>query len=133
MGFRPLIRPLAARKSLSLMLFRKNPYIYAPEAKRPKVLALYSGYFIGEIRIKPYLNARLARGVIDDYQIADRTLKTEGLHGPYAFTHVWCQRNVSTAQFAFLKAHSHVPIIYDMDDLLTSIPPFVASSKRAMK
>lgn len=115
------------------MLFRKTPYVYSPTAPRPKVLALYSGYFIGEIRIKPYLNALLGRGVIDGYQIADRALKTEGLHGPYAFTHIWCQRNVSTAQFAFLKAHSHVPIIYDMDDLLTSIPPFVASSKRAMK
>jgi hypothetical protein len=115
------------------MLFRKTPYVYSPEAKRPKVLALTSGYFIGEIRIKPYLNALLGRGVIDDYLIADRALKTEGLHGSYAFTHIWCQRNVSTAQFAFLKAHSHVPIFYDVDDLLTSIPAFVASSKRAMK
>jgi hypothetical protein len=114
------------------MLFRKTPYVYSPDAKRPKVLALYSGHFIGEIRIKPYLNALLGRGITGDYQIADRTMKTEGQHGDYAFTHIWCQRNVSTAQFAFLKKHSHVPIIYDMDDLLTSIPDFVASSKRAM-
>ena len=96
------------------------------------MLALYSGRFIGEIRIKPYLNALLGRGVIAGYQIADRAMKMEGQHGAYAFTHIWCQRNVSTAQFAFLKAHSHVPIIYDMDDLLTSIPDFVASSKRTM-
>jgi hypothetical protein len=127
-----LIRPIAAQDQ-SLMLFRKTPYIYSPEARGAKVLALYSGYFIGEIRIKPYLNALLGRDIIADYQIADRTLKTEGLHGPYEFTHIWCQRNVSTAQFAFLKAHNHVPIIYDMDDLLTSIPDFVASSKRAMR
>lgn len=98
------------------------------------MLALYSGHFIGEIRIKPYLNALLGRGVIADYQVADRAMKMEGQPGAYAFTHIWCQRNVSTAQFAFLKAHGHVPIIYDMDDLLTAIPDFVASSKRtAMK
>lgn len=115
------------------MLFRKTPFVYAPEAKRPKVLALYSDYLTGETRIKPFLNALLGRGVIDDYQVADRTLKTEGLNGPYPFTHIWCQRNVSTAQFAFLKAHAHMPIIYDVDDLLTSIPDFVAASKRAMR
>jgi hypothetical protein len=114
------------------MLFGKSSYVYSRDARRPKVLALYSGHFIGEIRIKPYLNALLGRGVIGDYQTADRAMKTEGQHGDYAFTHIWCQRNVSTAQFAFLKAHSHVPIIYDMDDLLTSIPDFVASSKRTM-
>lgn len=115
------------------MLFRKSPYIYSRDAAQPKVLALYSADFIGEIRLKPYLNALLGRGVIADYQIADRAMTMEGQHGPYAFTHIWCQRNVSTAQFAFLKAHSQVPIIYDMDDLLTSIPDFVASSKRAMR
>jgi hypothetical protein len=98
------------------------------------VLALYSATFIGEIRIKPYLNALLGRGVIGGYQIADRAMEMEGQSGPYAFTHIWCQRNVSTAQFAFLRAHSHVPIVYDMDDLLTAIPDFVASSRRtAMK
>lgn len=98
------------------------------------MLALYSGSFIGEIRIKPYLNALLGRGLIAEYQVADRAMKMEGQSGPYTFTHIWCQRNVSTAQFAFLKAHDHAPIVYDMDDLLTSIPDFVASSKRmAMK
>jgi hypothetical protein len=114
------------------MLFRKNPYIHLPELRPARVLALYSDTFIGEIRLKPYLNALLGRGVIADYQIADRAMKMEGQRTPYAFTHIWCQRNVSTAQFAFLKAHSHVPIVYDMDDLLTSIPDFVASSKSAM-
>jgi hypothetical protein len=102
------------------------------DAKPARVLALYSGHFIGEIRIKPYLNALLGRGVIGGYQVADRAMKMEGEARPYAFTHIWCQRNVSTAQFAFLKANSHAPIVYDMDDLLTSIPDFVASSKRAM-
>ena len=116
------------------MLFKKRPYLYSRDTKPARVLALYSGTFIGEIRLKPYLNALLGRGVIADYQVADRAMKMEGQSGPYVFTHIWCQRNVSTAQFAFLKAHAHVPIVYDMDDLLTSIPDFVASSKRmAMK
>ena len=114
------------------MIFRRSPYQYVRDAKPARVLALYSGHFIGEIRIKPYLNALLGRGVIGGYQVADRAMKIEGEAGPYAFTHIWCQRNVSTAQFAFLKANSHAPIVYDMDDLLTSIPDFVASSKRAM-
>lgn len=42
-----------------------------------------------------------------------------------SFTHIWCQRNVSTAQYGFLKKHAHVPIIYDIDDLLTDVPEFV--------
>ena len=45
------------------------------------MLALYSARFIGEIRIKPYLNALLGRGVIGGYQIADRAMKMEGQHG----------------------------------------------------
>jgi hypothetical protein len=114
------------------MFFRKRPYIHSRDARPARVLALYSGTFIGEIRLKPYLNALLGRGIIADYQIADRIMTMEGQSGPYAFTHIWCQRNVSTAQFAFLKAHSDTPIIYDMDDLLTSIPDFVASSKGTM-
>jgi hypothetical protein len=115
-------------------MFRKSPYTYERTKGLPRVLALYSGAFIGEIRIKPYLNALLGRGLIESYQIADRSMTMEGQQGPFAFTHIWCQRNVSTAQFAFLKAHRHAPIIYDMDDLLTAIPGFVASSKRvAMK
>ncbi|MDQ8727732.1 hypothetical protein [Bradyrhizobium sp. LHD-71] len=113
------------------MFFRKSPYLHRSDVRPAKVLALYSSTFIGEIRIKPYLNALLGRGVIADYQVADRAMTMEGLK-TYSFTHIWCQRNVSTAQFAFLKANSHVPIIYDMDDLLTSMPDFVASSKRTM-
>jgi hypothetical protein len=114
------------------MFFRKSPYLHSRDARPARVLALYSGTLIGEIRLKPYLNALLGRGVIAGYQIADRVMSMEGQSEPYAFTHIWCQRNVSTAQFAFLKAHSDAPIIYDMDDLLTSIPGFVASSKRTM-
>lgn len=112
------------------MFFRKKPYVHAGDLKHARVLALYSDSFIGEIRIKPYLNALLGRGVIADYRIADRSMALIG-PGPYAFTHIWCQRNISSAQFAFLKAHRHVPIVYDLDDLLTQIPDFVASSKRA--
>lgn len=114
------------------MLFRKRPFVLARDARPARVLALYSSTFIGEIRLKPYLNALLGRGVIGSYQIADRAMKMDGPSEPYEFTHIWCQRNVSTAQFAFLKAHPHAPIVYDMDDLLTSIPDFVASSRRAM-
>ncbi len=88
------------------MFFRKSPYVHSRDARPARVLALYSGTFIGEIRLKPYLNALLGRGIIADYQIADRVMTMEGQSGPYAFTHIWCQRNVSTAQFAFLKAHS---------------------------
>jgi hypothetical protein len=112
------------------MFFRKKPYVHAGGLKHAQVLALFSDSFIGEIRIKPYLNALLSRGVIADYRIADRSMSMVG-PGPYAFSHIWCQRNVSSAQFSFLKAHRHVPIIYDLDDLLTQIPDFVASSKRA--
>jgi hypothetical protein len=112
------------------MFFSKKPYVHASDLKPARVLALFSDSFIGEIRIKPYLNALLGRGVIADYRIADRSMAMIG-PGPYAFTHIWCQRNISSAQFAFLKAHRHVPIVYDLDDLLTQIPDFVASSKRA--
>src|SRR5688500_12516212 len=88
------------------MLFRKSPYQYVRDAKPARVLALYSGHFIGEIRIKPYLNALLGSSAIAGYQVADRAMKMEGQPDPYVFTHIWCQRNVSTAQFAFLKANS---------------------------
>jgi hypothetical protein len=128
--FRPLIRP--AEDPLQRMFFRKSPYQFVREAMPACVLALYSDPFIGEIRIKPFLNALLGRGVIGGYRIADRSMRTEGQSGSFAFTHIWCQRNVSTAQFAFLKANVQAPILYDMDDLLTSIPDFVASSRRSM-
>ena len=94
------------------------------------ILALYCDSFQGEVRIKPFLNALLARGVIADYQVVDRSMAMSRPLKSYAFTHIWCQRNVSTAQFRFLKRHAHVPIIYDVDDLITSIPDFVMTMKR---
>jgi len=106
-------------------VFFSSPYIHARGASRPSVLALYSDNFLGEVRIKPYLNALLARDVIADYQVADRAMN---LHGPlksHRFTHIWCQRNVSTAQFRFLQRNAHVPIVYDVDDLITSMPALV--------
>lgn len=115
------------------MFFRSDPFSYVRDARRPAVLALTSGDFIGEVRIKPYLNALLARGVIGDYRTVDRAMTMAGPQAPYAFTHIWCQRNVSTAQFKFLKRHAHVPIVYDVDDLITSIPDFVMRVKGRMR
>lgn len=112
------------------MFFKKSPYVYAGGAQLPRILALYSESFIGEVRIKPYLNALLGRGIIADYQVADRAMTAIGPAGPYNFTHIWCQRNISTRQYSFLKSYQHVPIIYELDDLLTSVPAFVASTKR---
>ncbi len=112
------------------MFFRSYPFSYARDARRPAVLALYCDSFQGEVRIKPFLNALLARGVIADYQVVDRAMKMSRPLTSYAFTHIWCQRNVSTAQFRFLKRHAHVPIVYDVDDLITSIPHFVMTIKR---
>ena len=112
------------------MLFRSYPFSYVRDARRPAVLALTSSDFIGEVRIKPFLNALLARGVIGDYQVVDRTMAMAAPLKSYAFTHIWCQRNVSTAQFKFLKRHAHVPIVYDVDDLITSIPDFVMRARR---
>ena len=51
----------------------------------------------------------------------------------YAFAGVWCQRSVSTAQFRFLRRHAHVPIVYDVDDLITSIPDFVMRARRRFR
>lgn len=111
------------------MFFKKSPYSHVPDARRPAVLALYSDNFLGEVRIKPFLNALLKRGVIGDYQVVDRAMAMIGPLKSYSFTHIWCQRNVSTAQFKFLKRHAHVPIIYDVDDLITSVPDFVMRVK----
>ena len=91
---------------------------------------MYSDDFIGEVRLKPMLNALLDRNVIDDFQIADRDMNLVGPLKTYGFTHIWCQRNVSTAQFRFLKRHANVPMIYDIDDLLTSAPNFVSNTRR---
>ena len=112
------------------MFFRSDPFSYVRDARRPAVLALTSDGFIGDVRIRPFLNALLARGVIGDYQVADRSMAMAGPLKSYAFTHIWCQRSVSTAQFKFLKRHAQVPIIYDVDDLITSIPDFVMRAKR---
>lgn len=112
------------------MLFRTPPLKYLGRNHRPSVLALYSDDFIGEVRLKPMLNALLNRNVIDNYQIADREMKLVGPLKTYGFTHIWCQRNVSTNQFHFLKRHVDVPIIYDIDDLLTSAPEFVSYTRQ---
>jgi hypothetical protein len=112
------------------VLFKSHPFHYVSNVRRPAILALYSDDFLGEVRIKPFLNALLMRGVIADYQVVDRSMAMAGPLKSYEFTHIWCQRNVSTAQFKFLKSHGHVPIIYDIDDLITSIPDFVMRVKR---
>jgi hypothetical protein len=112
------------------VFFRSHPFFHARDARRPAILALYCDSFQGEVRIKPFLNALLARGAIADYQVVDRSMAMSSPLESYAFTHIWCQRNVSTAQFRFLKRHAHVPIVYDVDDLITSIPNFVMRMKR---
>jgi hypothetical protein len=111
-------------------VFFKVPLAHDRDARQPRVLALYSDNFLGEVRIKPFLNALLRRGVIADYQIVDRSMTLIGPLKSYRFTHIWCQRNVSTAQFRFLRQHSKIPIIYDVDDLITSVPDFVMKSRR---
>jgi glycosyltransferase involved in cell wall biosynthesis len=112
------------------VFFGSYPFSYVRDGRRPAILALHADNFIGEVRIKPYLNALLARGVIADYQVVDRSMAMAGPLKSYQFTHIWCQRSVSTAQFAFLKRHARVPIVYDIDDLITSIPDFVMKVKR---
>jgi len=112
------------------VLFNSYPFFHVRDARRPAILALYSDNFLGEVRIKPFLNALLVRGVIADYQVVDRSMTIIGSLKSYQFTHIWCQRNVSTAQFKFLKRHAHVPIIYDVDDLITSFPDFVMRVKQ---
>lgn len=114
------------------MWFSSYPFSYVRDA-RPAILALCADNLIGEVRIKPFLNALLARGVIADYQVVDRSMAMAGSLKSYEFTHIWCQRSVSTAQFRFLKRHRHVPIIYDIDDLITSIPEFVMRVKRRVR
>jgi len=115
------------------VFFSSYPFSYLRDARSPAILALHADNFIGEVRIKPFLNALLARGVIADYQVVDRSMAMAGPLKSYAFTHIWCQRSVSTAQFRFLKRHAHVPIIYDIDDLITSIPDFVMRVKRRVR
>ena len=86
-------------------------------------------HFLGEVRIKPFLNALL--GARRHRRLpGGRSFDDDGRPAEvYSFTHIWCQRNVSTPQFRFLKRHVHVPIIYDVDDLITSFPDFVMRVK----
>ena len=113
------------------MLFKSSRLTYAPTSGRPNILALSSDAEISEIRLRPFLSALLARGIIASYQFADRKMNPVGWLRTGKFTHLWCHRNISTAQYNFLKKHAHVPIIYDIDDLLTDVPEFVM--KRRMR
>lgn len=107
------------------MFFKRSRLTYSPAGTGPKILALSSDAELSEIRLRPFLSALLARGVITSYQFADRKMIPIGWLRTGSFSHIWCQRNVSTAQYGFLKKHAHVPIIYDIDDLLTDVPEFV--------
>lgn len=111
------------------MFFDRGLLSLATRRQRPQVLGLYSDNFLGEVRIKPFLDALLARGVIEGYRVADRAMRLFGPRRPFEFTHIWCERNVSTAQFRFLRRHADVPILYDLDDLLTDIPDFVMKTR----
>lgn len=114
------------------MFFGRSSFTYSP-APDPFVLALSSDVELSEIRIRPFLTALLARGAISGFQLADRKMKSMGWHKDFSFTHIWCHRNVSTAQFRFLRKHAHVPIIYDLDDLMTAAPDFVKSRPRTVE
>ena len=59
------------------MWFSSYPFSYVRDA-RPAILALCADNLIGEVRIKPFLNALLARGVIADYQVVDRSMAIAG-------------------------------------------------------
>ena len=114
------------------MFFNRSSYTYLPTSK-PLILALSSDLELSEIRIRPFLTALLARGVIAGFQFANRKLSSLGWHKDFACTHIWCHRNVSTAQYGFLRKHAHVPIIYDIDDLMTAVPDFVKNRPRIVK
>lgn len=114
------------------MKFLKPKLIRKAVGGPPRVVALYSDYVIGDIRLRPYLDALLVRGVIADYLPVDRGMKPVGRSRPFEFTHIWCQRNASTAQMRFLNRHASSPIVYDIDDLLTSPPEFVMQVKGRM-
>jgi hypothetical protein len=97
------------------------------------ILALSSDKEISEIRIRPFLAALLARGVISGFQFADRDMNSMGWHKDFCFTHIWCHRNVSTAQYRLLRKQTEAPIIYDIDDLLLAPPDFVKPRPRNMR
>ncbi|HEY0219334.1 MAG TPA: hypothetical protein VGC26_06160 [Afipia sp.] len=107
------------------MFFKRPKLTYSPALDGPNILALSSDAELSEIRIRPFLSSLLARGVIASYQFADRKMTPIGWCKTGSFTHIWCHRNVSTEQYRFLRKHALVPIIYDIDDLLTDVPEFV--------
>jgi len=106
------------------MFFHQSGFTHRANSE-PLILALVSDHELSEIRVRPFLAALLARGVIAGFHFADRKMHSMGWHKEFSFTHIWCHRNVSTAQSRFLRKHQHVPIIYDIDDLLTAVPDFV--------
>ncbi|THD70539.1 MAG: hypothetical protein E7813_08015 [Bradyrhizobium sp.] len=112
------------------MLFFKSKIFHHRPGAPPKVLALYSDPSIGDIRLRPYLDALQARGIIADYVAVDRNMNPMGPPRSFDFTHIWCQRNVSTAQFRFLNRHASNPIVYDLDDLLSSPPRYVMKTRQ---
>ncbi len=112
-----------------MMLFSHSHFQYQPNSG-PLVLALSSDIELSEIRIRPFLAALLARGMIAGFQMADRKMHSMGWHKDFSFTHIWCHRNVSTAQYRFLRKNQNVPIIYDLDDLMTATPDFVKARPR---
>ena len=114
------------------MMFASYRYKYVRDSN-PFILALSSDKEIGEIRIRPFLAVLLARGIISGFQFADRDMTLMGWHKDFSFTHIWCHRNVSTAQFRFLRKQTQAPIIYDIDDLLLAPPDFVKARPRNMR
>src|SRR3569833_2804472 len=106
------------------MFFHQSGFTHRANSE-PLILALVSDHELSEIRVRPFLAALLARGVIAGFHFADRKMHSMGWHKEFSFTHIWCHRNVSTAQYRFLRKHQHLPIIYDIDDLLTAVPDFV--------
>lgn len=113
----------------TMMLFSLSRFQHRPSPE-PFVLALSSDVELSEIRIRPFLTALLARGIIAGFQFADRKMNSMGWHKDFSFTHIWCHRNVSTAQYRFLRRNVHVPMIYDIDDLMIAPPDFVKSRPR---
>lgn len=111
------------------MLFPHSRFEYRTNPE-PLVLALSSDNELSEIRIRPFLAALLARGVIAGFQLADRKMHSMGWHKDFSFTHIWCHRNVSTTQYRFLRKNRNAPIIYDLDDLMTATPDFVKARPR---
>ena len=114
------------------MLFNRSDFRYR-SGSEPFVLALASENEVSEIRARTVLAALLARGTIAAFQFADRKMNSTGWHKEFSFTHIWCHRNVSTAQYRFLRKHHNVPIIYDIDDLLTAVPDFIKNRPRIVE